>query len=192
MDFDCIECKERTCYNQGKNCTSIKEEVVDLLENEENKKILTLSAEIEFEGYGKLSRVQELILFLKKMNYKKVGIAFCIGLTDETKILHTILSKDFNVSSVCCKVCGISKDHFKMKRLHPQWNYEATCNPVGQATILNNLKTEINIVVGLCIGHDILFNKYSSAPVTTLIVKDRVLAHNPVGALYCKYVRNKI
>jgi uncharacterized metal-binding protein len=29
-----------------------------------------------------------------------------------------------------------------------------------------------------------LFIKYSAAPVTTLIVKDRVLCHNPVAALY--------
>ncbi len=40
-------------------------------------------------------------------------------------------------------------------------------------------------------GHDILFSKYSKAPVTTFIVKDRVLAHNPVGALN-KYYRNKL
>lgn len=40
-------------------------------------------------------------------------------------------------------------------------------------------------VVGLCVGHDSLFIKFSEAPVTVLIAKDRVLAHNPVGALYC-------
>ena len=32
--------------------------------------------------------------------------------------------------------------------------------------------------------HDSLFYKYSKAPTTTLIVKDRVLGHNPVAALY--------
>lgn len=29
--------------------------------------------------------------------------------------------------------------------------------------------------------------KHSQAPVTTLVVKDRVLAHNPAGALYSAY-----
>ena len=29
-----------------------------------------------------------------------------------------------------------------------------------------------------------LFAKYSSAPVTTLVVKDRVTGHNPVAVLY--------
>jgi uncharacterized metal-binding protein len=34
------------------------------------------------------------------------------------------------------------------------------------------------------VGHDILFSKYSDAPVTTLVVKDRVTGHNPVSVLY--------
>ena len=36
----------------------------------------------------------------------------------------------------------------------------------------------------LCVGHDTLFIKHSEAPVTYLIVKDRVLGHNPAAALY--------
>jgi uncharacterized metal-binding protein len=42
----------------------------------------------------------------------------------------------------------------------------------------------MNIIVGLCVGHDMLFAKYSSAPVTTLVVKDRVTGHNPAAVLY--------
>ena len=41
-----------------------------------------------------------------------------------------------------------------------------------------------NVVVGLCVGHDSLFYKYTHTLTTTLVTKDRVLAHNPVGALY--------
>ena len=44
--------------------------------------------------------------------------------------------------------------------------------------------TDINIVMGLCVGHDSLFYKYAEAPSTTLVVKDRVLGNNPVAALY--------
>ena len=54
-----------------------------------------------------------------------------------------------------------------------------------QAKLLNDQKTEFNVIVGLCVGHDSLFTKYSDALVTTLVAKDRVLAHNPAGALYC-------
>jgi uncharacterized metal-binding protein len=42
----------------------------------------------------------------------------------------------------------------------------------------------MNIIVGLCVGHDMLFTKYSDAPVTTLVTKDRVTGHNPVSVLY--------
>ena len=50
--------------------------------------------------------------------------------------------------------------------------------------ILNEKDTDLNIVVGLCVGHDSLFYKYSEALCTTLVTKDRVLGHNPVAALY--------
>jgi len=42
----------------------------------------------------------------------------------------------------------------------------------------------LNVLIGLCVGHDSLFFKYSRAPVTVLVAKDRVLGHNPVAALY--------
>ena len=60
--------------------------------------------------------------------------------------------------------------------------------------LCNRQKTEFNIALGLCVGHDSLFYKYSDALVTTLIAKDRVLAHNPAGALYCAggYYKNKL
>jgi uncharacterized metal-binding protein len=70
--------------------------------------------------------------------------------------------------------------------------FEAACNPIGQANVLNKENCDINIIVGLCIGHDILFTGNSKAPVTTLAVKDRVLAHNPLGAIYSNYYLENI
>jgi len=58
------------------------------------------------------------------------------------------------------------------------------CNPLGQAAVLDAEGCELNILLGLCVGDDVLFIKHSNAPVTVLAVKDRVLAHNPLGALY--------
>ncbi len=78
-------------------------------------------------------------------------------------------------------------------KLHPH-EFEAMCNPIAQAALLNEQQTEFNIAIGLCVGHDSLFYQYSKAPVTTLIAKDRVLAHNPCGAIYCAdgYFKNKL
>ena len=77
----------------------------------------------------------------------------------------------------------------KGEQIDPDKEHETTCNPIGQATLLNDAGTELNIACGLCVGHDALFSMTSDAPVTTLIVKDRVLAHNPIGAIYCQYIR---
>jgi uncharacterized metal-binding protein len=70
--------------------------------------------------------------------------------------------------------------------------FEAACNPIVQAKLLNDARTDINIIVGLCVGHDMLFTMNSKAPVTTLIVKDRLLGHNPVIALYSGYHKDII
>lgn len=182
----CALCEEKNCYT-GKDCTGFKEEIS--YEDEDLKSMQT-SAEIEARYYMEKTRLEEIILYAKKMGYQKLGIAFCIGLQKEARILHKILARDFEVHSVCCKVCGLDKEDFGLEKLHGE-GFEATCNPLGQAKVLNEKGTELNLIVGLCIGHDILFTQNSEAPVTTFIIKDRVLTHNPAGALYSGYYLKK-
>jgi len=144
----------------------------------------------------KKNRLEELITYAEMMGYQRLGIAFCIGLAEEAERLHELLAKKFEIFSVCCKVCGIDKGVFELERLHSDedegFETEAMCNPIGQAMVLNNEQTELNIILGLCIGHDILFTQQSEAPVTTFVVKDRVLAHNPLGAIYSNYHYKRI
>ncbi len=40
--------------------------------------------------------------------------------------------------------------------------------------------------------HEAIFNSNCKGPVTCLVVKDRVLAHNPLGAVYSRYWRRKL
>ena len=68
----------------------------------------------------------------------------------------------------------------------------STCHSIAQAEILNKEKTELNFILGLCMGHDILFSIYSNAPVSTLIVKDRVTGNNPAAALYGWHRRRQL
>jgi uncharacterized metal-binding protein len=133
------------------------------------------------------TRVEETIEFARKMGYRKLGVAFCAGLFTEGRTFVQILEKHgFEVVSVCCKVGAVPKEflglaeHEKVK----VGKYDTMCNPITQAEILNQAGTEFNILVGLCVGHDSLFLKHSQALVTVLVAKDRVLGHNPVGALY--------
>ena len=185
----CGRCESKECRN-GKDCFSQADNHKRLYQNSQIAELHKAASAIEGHYYGKETRLGEIILFAKELRCQKLGLAFCIGLSDEAKIVEEILSKHFKVISVCCKVCGIDKKKMGLKNIKPE-RFEATCNPIGQATILNNKSTDLNIIVGLCMGHDILFSKHSKAPVTTLVVKDRVLAHSPLGAIYSRYYRKK-
>jgi uncharacterized metal-binding protein len=121
------------------------------------------------------------------MGYQKIGIATCIGLLDETARLTDILkAQGLTAYSACCKAGSFDKLDLPLDetdKVRPG-TFEPACNPVAQALILNHEQMDMNIIMGLCVGHDMLFNKYSEAPVTTLVVKDRVTGHNPVSVLY--------
>lgn len=132
-------------------------------------------------------RIQELIEFARKMGYKRLGLAFCGGLHSEAAIVHKILEDHgFEVVSVVCKVGGVDKEAIGVtaEQRVRIGKFESMCNPVAQAKILNAAATDFNILLGLCVGHDSLFIKYSDAMVTVFAVKDRVMAHNPLGAIY--------
>ena len=185
----CDSCTEKTCY-QGRDCQEGREEYRTCY-TEADKKIHRVSTAIEGTFYMQKTRVEELIIFCREMDMKKIGVAFCVGLAEEARVLCSYLRRHFSVSSVCCKVCGVAKEDFSLPKINDE-RYEAMCNPLMQARVLEEENTELNLLVGLCIGHDILFNTYSHAPVTTLIVKDRVLTHNPAGTLYSRYYKNKL
>ncbi len=187
----CAICGNKTCY-QGKDCTDIKEEITNHYKNDELlKRLAGAGTYLEGNFYMQLTRLEELIVFAKRMKYKKLGIAFCIGLSEEAEKIHKILSDYFDVYSACCKVCGINKEEFDFDKIIED-RFEAMCNPAGQAAVLNSEDTDLNIILGLCVGHDIVFSNGSDAPVTTLVVKDRVMAHNPLGVVYSNYYRKRI
>lgn len=133
------------------------------------------------------TRVEDTIAFAKLMGYQTIGIATCLGLLAETQQMVTILkAQGLTPLSVCCKAGRIDKIKLGLDekaKIYPE-KFEPACNPIAQAELLNNAGTDMNIIIGLCVGHDMLFNKYSHAPVTTLVVKDRVTGHNPVSVLY--------
>jgi len=185
----CGRCESKEC-GEGKDCFSQKDNHKQIYEEDYIRKLHNTASTIEARYYGKETRLGEVILFAKELDCQKLGLAFCIGLSDEAKVLENILSKHFEVISVCCKVSGIDKSDFDLPQISPE-NRETMCNPAGQAQLLNDAKTELNVLCGLCVGHDAIFSKISDAPVTTLIAKDRLLAHNTAGAVYCPYVRKR-
>ena len=188
--MDCAICENKKC-REGEPCIEVEENLREKYLDSFNEKLFGTASKVEAEGYMKLTRLEEIIKFSLEMGYKHIGIAFCIGLSEEAKTLHNILKNQFKVSSICCKVCGMNKEDFGLNKIIDD-RFEVMCNPIGQAYLLNSQNTDLNIICGLCIGHDILFTKNSKAPVTTFIVKDRVLSHNPAGALYSNYYKKRL
>ena len=188
---NCASCETKDCRT-GKDCFGVADVHRDIYNDEKIARIHKAAAAIEARHYCKETRLREVILFAKEMDFNRVGLAFCIGLASEAKVIEKILSRDFEVVSVCCKACGINKRTFKLEQISPESDEEIMCNPAGQAGLLNRAGSNLNIICGLCVGHDAIFSMVSKAPVTTLIAKDRVLAHNPIGAVYSQYVRKKM
>jgi uncharacterized metal-binding protein len=172
-------------------CEDITNEAVHTyLEDDKIRTMVLEAARVESEGYCRWTRVEETIHFADRMGYKNIGIAHCAALMEEAKIVHKIFeSNGFKVNSVCCKAGRIDKEEIGFtdkEKVHPG-KFETACNPITQAKLLERAGTEFNIVMGLCIGHDSLFLMHSKVPTTVLIVKDRVLGHNPVAALYTSH-----
>lgn len=181
-EVQCVACQGHACtgdiaktpdYCPRRNAEEALERAEEIrTTDEEVKRIVEVAKVVETEGYRKWPRVRELIEFAKRLGIRRLGIAFCTGLREETSQLAKILeSHGFSLSTVACTV-------------------NQGCNPVGQALTLNAQETELNVIMGLCMGHDVLFTRFSEAPVTTLVVKDRAMCHNPVAPLVNPYWRD--
>ncbi|MBD3197808.1 MAG: DUF1847 domain-containing protein [Candidatus Lokiarchaeota archaeon] len=162
--------------------------------NEEIKESTKIASIVEAQGYIRWPRLKDTVEYARQMNYRKLGLAFCVGLIKEAERVAEILEKyDFDVCGVCCKTGGVKKTDVGIPEEYTMFSKTGytigwiTCNPVGQASLLNEAKTDMNIICGLCVGHDITFTKLSDAPVTTLIAKDRAMPHNPAGVLFSHY-----
>lgn len=133
------------------------------------------------------TRIVEICEFAERMGYQRLGLVFCVGLKSEAAVVDKIFkNRGFEVVSVCCKAGRTSKDLIEIEDADKifQGTDEAMCNPVFQAMVLNEEKTELNVLLGLCVGHDSLFFKHAEAYTTVLAVKDRVTGHNPLAAVY--------
>lgn len=195
--YTCAQCGVHACTRENreqlpKNCPireeSLMEQAMACYRLEENSGFYITASEIEALGYCQWPRVKETIQLCLRMGYAKVGLAFCSGLKKEAQVLDSLLRRaGLEVVSVICKAGGADKTACGLtdaQKVRPG-QFETMCNPIGQAMLLNQQKTQFNIVLGLCAGHDSMFYKYSEALVTTLVAKDRVLGHNPAAALYC-------
>ncbi|MCG6911948.1 MAG: DUF1847 domain-containing protein [Deltaproteobacteria bacterium] len=132
-------------------------------------------------------RILEIAEFAEKMDYRRLGLLFCVGLAGEARMVDKFYrGRGFEMVSVACKAGRTPKEALGLKeeqKIHPN-TFESMCNPIYQAKIVNDQRVDFNILLGLCVGHDSLAIKHLDAPVTVLAVKDRLMGHNPLAAVY--------
>lgn len=201
MDLRCAVCHVQACSEEPGSkpyprFCPMSDEAQALTEaraaysGQKTRELAQAAARTEAAGYCEETRVEEVMSFARRLGVSRLGIASCIGLIREARLLHEILEANgYEVFSVCCKVGSIPKEEIGLtddEKIRPG-RFEALCNPIGQAKLLNDAGTGLNVVVGLCVGHDSLFFRHSEAPVTVLVAKDRVTGHNPAAALYTSH-----
>jgi uncharacterized metal-binding protein len=132
------------------------------------------------------NRIEETMIYARAMGFTKLGLAFCIGLSDQARVVSALFAdRGFEVVSGCCMTGGFSSDDVGLSvddKISAEGR-QPQCNPVGQALIMNTNGTDLNVLLGLCVGDDSIFIKHSDAPVSVLAVKDRLNNHNPLAPI---------
>ncbi len=186
-EMNCLSCSERGCLlgRTAENAVAAAWKTITPTE----RHMLEAAMDIANESPRRLCRLSEIIYFCIEMNYQRLGLAYCTELEEAARILVNVLGRFFKVVPVCCKVGGIRES--ALYSTDDAWMAgnprSVVCNPLGQADVLNRAETQFNLVVGLCVGADALFGHATKAPASTLFVKDKSLANNPIGALYSEY-----
>lgn len=138
----------------------------DLYGTDEARNLLYHASRVEAEGYCRWTRLREVAELALRMDYRRVGVVCCPDMGREAELVARSLRRR-GLEAIVAAPFG-------------------DCDPVGQAALLADEHTHLNVIAGMCVGHDTLFLRHSRAPVTSLVVRDLRLAHNPVAALYTR------
>ncbi|MBO5122878.1 MAG: DUF1847 domain-containing protein, partial [Oscillospiraceae bacterium] len=151
--LSCVDCHVYHCHYQDSKypefCLTTNmnpdtyKRAMDALKSEEDNRIAVAAAQVEYEGYGKRTRVEEVIQFAHKLGVKKIGIATCLGLIEESRTLTKILRLNgFEVYGVVCKCGATLKTEIGIPSECDAVGANM-CNPVLQAELLNDAGTEL-------------------------------------------------
>jgi uncharacterized metal-binding protein len=179
--MNCTTCNDKVCRKQQDSCNRenfIKAEVIDQYHQNYTSEIVVAAAQLVDGGKaGTLSRMQEILEFASQMNYQKIGLAYCYGMENYAKAIETLMVEEgFDVAAISCSVGGLKQSEVNSESCI----HKVSCNPIGQAQELNAEKVDLTLVIGICLGHDIILNRNLEMDFTTLVVKDRKYNHAPL------------
>lgn len=184
--MSCCDCTAFACMKGGdfpEDCTAhlcaddARDQVLDLYLNDDDMRSVMVAATLTARvgSRDKWPRLREVIDFAHRTGVQRIGIASCSTYIREVPVLAQILRDEgFEVMGAMCKMATIRRSDVGIPE-DPIKHDSIICNPLMQAEALNNAGTDMNIAVGLCVGHDMLFAKHSEALCTTLVVRDQSL-----------------
>jgi uncharacterized metal-binding protein len=193
--YACSDCAAAVCCESEtgpfpKNCPTRdldRDALAEVYAGSTDGELARQAASVEAGGYCRLTRLEEIMDFARRCGFSHLGLAHCVGLQAEAAVVKRVFEANgLRAEAVACKAGALPKEILGLQeddKLSPG-EFESMCNPIGQAQVLARAGTELNVLLGLCVGHDSLFMKHSVAPVTVLAAKDRVLGHNPLAAVY--------
>lgn len=193
MEYSCVDCGLNGCRRpDGQHPAFCPATGFDLeheqwlgerLADPENRRVVEAAAASAGTAFdNKLSRLEETILFARGIGVRKIGIAGCVSLASEVRNAGKALrAAGFEVVGAICKMGTIT--HADLDLHVGRKPDSVLCNPIYQAQVLNKEQTDLNVLIGLCAGHDTLFIKHSEALCTVLAVKDFKYDHHSVLAL---------
>ena len=178
--MDCTKCKKKGC-RKGSPCVDNSDAYLSDYVNADNREVIKAASGLIDNGRaGTLSRLEEIVEYVLFRGYKKLGVAYCYGLEKYAEALKKYFDRrGINTVFVSCTVDGVTE-----RQVDPdKESCTVSCNPIGQANALNKADVEMTLLMGLCLGHDILLQKHLNMDFTTFVVKDRVYNHKPLQAL---------
>ena len=185
MEPQCAKCPSKLCLmgpseDGPKNCPmktspAVFDTAREIVEGPEIRQLFRGVATTWKDSGLSKNRIEEVMIYARNMGFEKLGM-----------VVSALFEKNgFNVVSACCMTGGFSSEDVGLAdedKIY-QEGRQPQCNPVGQALLMNKSRTDLNVMVGLCVGDDVLFIKHSDAPVTILAVKDRLNNHSPLAPI---------
>ncbi|WP_425802524.1 DUF1847 domain-containing protein [Desulfitobacterium sp. Sab5] len=178
--MDCTKCSIKGCRKQ-EPCSDRSHDYIEKYASSDYQIYTKTASELIDNGRaGTLTRLNEIVEYCQLRGYIKIGVAYCYSMEKDALLLRNYLKQNnLKPTMISCTVDGIKESQIDPNKT----TNVVSCNPLGQANILNSSDVEFTLLMGLCLGHDILLQKNLKMDFTTFVVKDRVLQHNPLLGL---------
>lgn len=195
-----MPCNRRETENLPPSCPCFDEEIAEksrqmYLEDEDDFRMAKISTQVGFEANYMRTRLEETMEFAGAMGYKHIGIVHCLGLKKEAAVVYEVFKANgFKVDAIGCKAGSPPRTTLGEDECFTCDGMGELCNPLGQTLYVEKCGCQFVVIMGLCVGHDTLFMKHCKVPMTYLVIKDAVLGHNPVQAIYTSdiYYKKKL